>query len=312
MRNRLSIFLITVATLLLIACMVFTTVALTLRDAGYIETLYDANDVDVSEGISLPELSKATETLFDYMRGERDDIVVSVTVNGTVVSDLFSHEKEIVHMAEVRTLWRNLTVFTFVGGAASLLLFFVGGAIGVAGKRLRAFAHGLLIGGCIFGVLVLVIAFWALLDFDSFWTIFHFILFPRSLFQYVAAGASPEAYNALNWVLSSDCVLVTMLTPLFAPLVTRIALFAAGELAAVLALALILRAVTKPKVAPVPTIAAVAPDPDEPKPVMNAPNLVLAHRLRNASVSKRKELRNADKPAPKPPVQDTPKTDEES
>ena len=134
MRNTFAKLCVIIATLVLLFSAAFFTVSLILKDGDAIEQKYKELEVSELVGIGTPDLSRATTALLDYMRGDRVNIKVEAKVNGVDEKDVFFHEKEIVHMAEVQTLWLGLEAFAKLGApaAAALLL------IGVGERLLRA------------------------------------------------------------------------------------------------------------------------------------------------------------------------------
>lgn len=290
MRNSLGKLCVILGAILILFSAAFLSVSLVLRDTDYIEAQYRQRDVDDLMGMSTPDLAGATETLLEYMRGERATIKYSAKVNGEPLDDIFYHEKEVVHMEEVQGLWHGLYVFARCGAVAGALLIGAALLLIEAGKKRALLSSGLFWALGIFGGVIAFFGIWAVLDFDSFWTVFHFLIFPGSLVKYLSAGATPDAMNALNWVLSNDSIMVRMLMPIFPPLVLRCAVCVLLELAFVLLVALVIRYAGKKKVArAVADIVTVERDENEPVPI-EGPDLVLAHKLRNASVSQREEI----------------------
>lgn len=291
MRNSLAKLCVILATLLLLFSVGFFTVSALLRDGEFIEEKYRSLEVGDQMGMSTPDLVAATNALLDYMRGERANIRVAARVNGAELNDIFYHEKEVVHMAEVQVLWFTLSAIARYGLIAAIALSIVGALLAQQGSRRVIFARGMIWGCGIFGGVLALMGVWAVLNFNSFWTVFHFLIFPASLFQYLAAGATPEAMSSLNWVLDGNSIMVNMLMPIFPPLVLRCALFVAAEIAFVLIVGLLLRYVGTKKLSnAVADIVTVERDVNEPVAI-DGPDLVLAHQLRNAPPSKREELR---------------------
>ena len=310
MRNSFGKLCVILATLLLLFSVGFFTVSVILRDEDYIEEKYRSLDVSEQMGMSTPDLAAATNVLLDYMRGERANIRYAARVNGVDLDDVFYHEKEVVHMAEVQVLWLTLAAIARYGLIAAVALGVIGALLARRGSRRVIFARGMIWGCGIFGGVLVFMGIWAALNFSSFWTVFHFIIFPSSLFQYLAAGATPEAMNALNWVLDSDSIMVNMLMPIFPSLVLRCAMFVVAEIAFVLIVGLLLRYIGTKKLSDaVSDIVTVDRDVNEPVAI-DGPDLVLAHRLRNAPPSKREEIRRRAS-AGEPLVDETPETEPE-
>ena len=291
MRNTFGKLCVIIATLVLLFSAAFFTVSLILRDNDAIEQKYKELDVSSQVGISTPDLSRATTALLDYMRGERVNIKVEAKVNGEETNDLFYHEKEIVHMAEVQTLWLGLEAFAKYGAMGAPVLLLFGFLLIERGKKRAILGSGIFWGSGIFGGILAFLGVWAVLDFSSFWTVFHFMIFPQSLFRYLSAGATMQAMNELNWVLPADSVMVNMLMPIFPSIVLRCAVCVIIEIAVVVIAAVFIRyAWRKPdKPSPVADIVVIEHDESEPIPI-KGPDLVLAHTLSNAPVSKRKEI----------------------
>ena len=274
MRNTFGKLCVIIATLVLLFSAAFFTVALILRDNDAIEQKYKELDVSSQVGIGTPDLSRATTALLDYMRGDRVNIKVEAKVNGGDVQDLFHYEKEIVHMAEVQTLWLGLEAFAKFGAPTAGVLAFMG--------------------------------VWAIFDFSSFWTVFHFIIFPKSLFRYLSAGATVQAMNELNWVLPADSIMVNMLMPVFPSIVLRCAIAVIIEIVVVGIVAVFVRFAWRKEGKPSPIADIVVIERDETEPIpIKGPDLVLSHILQNAPVSKREDIlrraRNGE-----PPVEETP------
>lgn len=312
MRNTIGKLLVIFAVLILLFSAAFQTVALILRDTGYIEQKYRELNVGetMEQKMSTPDLAGATEALLDYMRGERPNIKYAARVNGAELPNIFYHEREIVHMAEVQTLWLGLDGFSRYGAIAAGVMLIAGIILPEKGKRRPVLANGMFWACGIFGGVMVFFGIWALLDFSSFWTVFHFLIFPASLFQFLSAGASQAALNELNWMMPSDSIMVNMLTPIFPPLVLRCAIAVAAEVGVVALIAVVIRFAwrkAEKKPSPIADVVVIEHDENEPVPI-EGPDLVLAHKLRNAPVSKREELlRRAqngepfDGTAPEPP-----------
>ena len=291
MRNTIGKLCVIFGTLLLLFAVAFVSVSLVLKDSDFIEDQYQKENVSELMGMSTPDLSAATDVLLSYMRGERENIRFGARVNGAELDNIFYHEKEVVHMAEVQSLWLSLSAFSRYALLIGTALMILGAALPERGKKRVMIGSGIIWGAGVFGGVLVFFGAWAIMNFQSFWTVFHFIIFPGSLFQYLAAGATPAAMNELNWVLSSDSLMVNMLMPIFPGLVMRCAIFVIAEIVFVLLIGLMIRFIGSKKVTEaVADVITVEHDSNEPV-VIQGPDLVLAHQLRNAPVSKREELK---------------------
>ena len=94
-----------IAAFLMLFSVGFWSIGALLNDTEFIEDQYTVLGTSEKMGISVPDLSRATSSLFDYIKNRRADIRVSVRRDGAEVDDLFYHPKEVVHMEEVRSLW---------------------------------------------------------------------------------------------------------------------------------------------------------------------------------------------------------------
>ena len=285
-------FFAALAAVLLLFGVGFFGVSARLNDTEFIEDEYTRLGTDQEMGMTIPDLSYATKALFDYMRGNRADIRVSVRMNGEDVDDLFYHPKEVIHMEEVRALWSTLTVMAVLSIAIALgllvgIIFF-----GKKNTRLRAIGTGLLIGTLVFTGVILAAGLWAIGDFNSFWTVFHFIIFPSSLIDFLSGGMTLEAYNSLNWVFGMDYAMIRMLDELFLPLVLRAGIIFAVEIVALLGVGLIcyFRGKRLDQAGSDLVEVRVVEEEERFVPVEDAPDLVLQHRLQNASLEQTKKL----------------------
>lgn len=294
MKQRFTKWITALATLLLLFAFGFLSVAGVVQNSRFLERQFAKLEVDESLHISVPDLSLATSTLFDYMRGEREDIQVSVTVNGVVMEDLYYHEKEIVHMEEVRTLWSTLRSVAWIGGIAGGILFLCAILFSDRESRGKGVSGGILWALLVFGVLLAFCGIWAVADFDSFWTVFHFLIFPDTLFVYLSEGATAAALNSLNWVLSADCYMIRILEPIFPPMVLRVVLFVVLELIVFLGIALVLRWTCRKKSEE--TEETEAPLEQEQEPSLPPPDLLMEHRVMNTSVREREKLKDGLEP----------------
>lgn len=290
MRSTMTRILVTLAALLLIFAIAFGFISSVTKDNAFFEEQYASLGISEQLGISVPDLSRAASTLMEYMRGEREDILVGVQIHGQTVRDLFYHEKEVVHMEEVRLLWSNLRTFAWVSLAAGLLLLSLAVFFGDRETKKAAISKGILTALIVFGSVLALFGIWAVLDFNSFWTVFHFLIFPDSLMTYLAAGGGTAALNSLNWVLDADCYMIRILEDLFFPLVVRCGLFLLLSLAVILLISLGLRLWDKK--GRHTDDRAAEEDDSIPEPILpDAPDLVLAHKIRNASAEERAKLR---------------------
>lgn len=130
-------------------------------------------------GMSEEGLMDATNALIDYVLNIREDIIVETEVNGNV-REVFD-ERETLHMVDVKNLyWKawNVQTTAYVISFALAMFFLFKYKSEFYRSIMKAYNYGLFI---ILG-LVIAIAIYALIDFNSFWLNFHYVFFDNDLF----------------------------------------------------------------------------------------------------------------------------------
>lgn len=129
--------------------------------------------------MSEEDLMKATNALLDYLKDDRDDIVVEATVNGNV-REVFD-ERETLHMVDVKNLYQGAKLAESILFSIGIFLAII---ICIINKEeyfsvlFKAFKRGLIL----VVVFVAMIGIYALIDFNSFWLQFHYVFFDNDLF----------------------------------------------------------------------------------------------------------------------------------
>lgn len=173
-------------------------------DEGFYISEYEKMQTASDMGMSHEELMSATNVLLDYLKDKRDNIDLTVTVDGKKVK-MFD-ERETLHMIDVKALYINALTVTRILGALGLLSFF---AIIAFNKKRSGVFLGYLKGNGIFLAILAVLGIYAAIDFNSFWTGFHKLFFTNDL-----------------WLLYPDERLIQMVPEqFFSDLVFRIVLF---------------------------------------------------------------------------------------
>lgn len=130
-------------------------------------------------GMTDEGLMNATNTLLDYLRDERKDIVVIETVNGKE-REIFD-QRETLHMADVKNLYRRARRVRSLAGLAGLFILL--GLFYKAGKgQMKELPEGYRDGAVLMFLLVSFILIWCVVDFNQFWLQFHYIFFDNDLF----------------------------------------------------------------------------------------------------------------------------------
>jgi len=127
-----------------------------------------------SIGISESDLNKATDVLLDYIIDKRPDINVLVEVEGSPT--LMFNQREVDHMVDVKNIFVAVNTIKYIGIIYILIFVF---SIFRESKKLNSqyIKFALKIYMIIFGAL----GFYALIDFNGFWTAFHQVLFTNDL-----------------------------------------------------------------------------------------------------------------------------------
>ena len=276
MRKTLATTFLALGFLILILCVAFTVVQLTASETGWFEQEFSELSLAENMGMTLGDLGASIRTLVNYMNGQADTIDVLVTVGGQQTR-MFNLDIEIVHMAEVRTLWQWFIGARNVGALLGVVLCLVG--VILDGKdAVRNACMGYFWALGLFLVVVAFAGTWAAVSFDSFWTAFHRLIFP----------------NSENWLLPADSRMIQMLpSQLFSDLVMRmggrillVLLIVAGAAAAVL----LFNRRKQPVVDPWAAKAEKPQTPEEDLSSVQGPDLLIVHKKANMTVSERRKL----------------------
>lgn len=175
MRKRIAVMFATIGSILLILCILFTALQFTMNDRRFIEYEYSRLSLSRSLGVSNPDLVRACSRLIDYMEGKVDSIEVLVTVNGEEMP-MFEEAQEISHMKDVRLLYQTFRSYRDYGVLVALVCCLLAAVLHFR-TALHTLASGYAYGAFVIALFVGFLGTWALLDFSSFWTFFHQMLF---------------------------------------------------------------------------------------------------------------------------------------
>ena len=275
MRKTTATLLAALAAFILIFCIAFTAVSLTAANYSFFESEFKDLGIADSMGISVSDLSQVIQTMVGYMNGGKDSIDVDVMIQGTRVP-MFDLEIEHTHMKEVRTLWQRLSGMRGICLLAAALL-----ALAAISFDKRGYKQNVCIGYLWgFGIFALLFAFggtWAGLNFNSFWTFFHGVIFPGSD----------------TWLLPASSRMIQMLPEtLFADLTRRCALLmllpslvlAGGSVAWI-----ILQG-RKPRSGGSEIVVSAEAEEEDELMSVGEPDLIFVHKKANMPVSRRKQL----------------------
>ena len=175
MRKRLAVLVATIASMILIACILFTSLQLTMNNEALITYEYQRLSLGKSMGMNNGDIAASCMRLIDYMEGNVPNIDITVTVNGEQTL-MFTDEQEITHMADVKLLYQRFRTFRDIGVFAALLLYLIAALLSFR-RAAHTLASGYCWGAFVIALFVCFFGTWALLDFSSFWTFFHRMLF---------------------------------------------------------------------------------------------------------------------------------------
>lgn len=147
-------------------------------DKEFYRDQYNKNEVAQNIGINEVELFKATAVLLDYLEGKRDDLVVYASIDG-INKEVFN-EKEKHHMIDVQVLFVNTIR---IRNSALGLLGLIGAYLGFTKRKasIAILSRGFKEASMVLGVIFTFIVVYAVLDFQSFWILFHKLLFSNDL-----------------------------------------------------------------------------------------------------------------------------------
>ncbi|MBO4385252.1 MAG: DUF1461 domain-containing protein [Clostridia bacterium] len=144
------------------------------NDTGWLykEYLVDLPFVESYYGISPEDSSRVLSRMMYYSIGRADDLDITIVENGEEVQ--FFNERELSHMRDVRKLAMTILICGAAALASGLivLLIFI---IRKDRDSIRTMAKAYLIAFIIALVVVIALAVWVIVDFDSFWTMFHVV-----------------------------------------------------------------------------------------------------------------------------------------
>lgn len=148
-----------------------------IRRSGLYYDAYVRMDIQSRIGISAEDCTAAVYRLVEYMEGEAGDIQLTVTEDGEAVA--MYNRQEIDHMRDVRALYqgfRSLMRISFAVGALCMLLL-----PALCRPLWPAVRGGFFAAWLLFAAAVLALGVWVLVDFNGFWTQFHYLFFDNDL-----------------------------------------------------------------------------------------------------------------------------------
>ena len=222
MRKALSVGMATIATILLILILVFTSIGLVINDQTFTNNEFTKLGISQQMGMTNDDLVRSMAQLVDYMEGNADSISVQVTIDGQQ-TEMFDYPQEAEHMADVRQIYMTIASYRDVGVLVMLILFLFAAVVNfrMAPQRL---AQGYLSGSFVMLLIFGFLGTWAALDFSNFWTFFHEALFWNDLWLFDATES-----RMIN-MLPED---------IFADIIARVGLYAGAVVVVLLAVSIL-------------------------------------------------------------------------
>jgi len=125
------------------------------------------------------ELDNITKGLIDYMKGDRDDLVI-YRDSDDQKNEVFN-DREKKHMVDVRMLF-DLSISVIVVLLSILGLIIISGMLMDMEIMKRIFIKTVAIAMLIFVILMIMLIFYMIVDFQNFWLIFHETVFTNDLY----------------------------------------------------------------------------------------------------------------------------------
>ena len=217
-------FLYNLCSILLMLSMIFFSVFTVVNTAGFYTDQYEKNSTQHATGMSMDDLEKATVMLLDYVNGKRDNLDMQAEEFGVMQETFDTREK--THMTDVKALYRN---------AAKVMLAFM--AVSVSGliylyiKDRQCFWNSFSKGyksAMLTGIVLCIVFGLAFtLGFDTFWTLFHKVVFTNDLWLLDPRISTMINMFPLNFFLAMCSKILIRFAVLFSAL--RVVINTAGK-----------------------------------------------------------------------------------
>lgn len=162
----------------MVFCILFSVFTVANTNSFYTEQ-YAAVNAEKATGMSMEDLDKTTSMLLDYLNDRRDDLDLQVEKWGE--AELVFNEREISHMVDVKNLYATAAKVMYISLALALIimayLFKKDGKAQFFISAVKGYKTSLTV------AIILCVIFGAAftVGFNSFWTLFHEIVFTNDL-----------------------------------------------------------------------------------------------------------------------------------
>jgi integral membrane protein (TIGR01906 family) len=202
MRKVISVSMATLASILLILIVVFTSIGFVINDETFVNNEFTKLAIGPKMGMTNTDLVTSFNRLVDYMEGSASDINVTVTIDGEA-KQMFDYPQEVEHMADVQKIYTTIASYRDVGVLVMLILFLFAAVVHFQ-KAPQYLAQGYLSGSFVFLLIFGFLGTWAALDFSNFWTFFHEMLFWNDLWLF--DGTQSRMINMLPEQIFADII----------------------------------------------------------------------------------------------------------
>ncbi len=178
MKKAFVYILAVIGALAAVIALIFTAMQAVVFDESRFHRAYEKYDRYEYIGIAKEDLDEVTHELLEYMKGNREDIVMYADIQGE--RQMVFEEREQLHMVDVLKLFDAGFTIRNICALAAVLIFVL---IILLYKKSagKIIARGYLIGFGIFFVLLVVLGIAMIVDFSTLFTKFHLLLFDNDL-----------------------------------------------------------------------------------------------------------------------------------
>ena len=179
---KIRIFHIILQALFLVcvpAFLITTNVRLVLNSGMLYDYGFNKYKIEKYTGIEYDQLQNAGQQIRDYFNNDEDEINISISLHGSMVSNLFN-EKEVLHMYDVKQLVKmvySVQLYSALLMVMICLIVFVDSSR----KWKKTLPRYFMKGGWLTFSLVLFVAVLALVGFDRLFLYFHLVSFSNDL-----------------------------------------------------------------------------------------------------------------------------------
>ncbi len=171
-----SVITAAVAGVLLVLSILIICVEGVAFDRNFYRAEYEKLNTAVETGVTSEQLEEATDKLLGYIQEKEENLSFATEIDGA--ERQYFSEREQLHMWDVRKL--NFNAVLFMRIALPLVLFLMVLSYLISGRS------SLMFKSAFFGMLgalaaLAIAAIFAAIDFNSFWTSFHWVFFTNDL-----------------------------------------------------------------------------------------------------------------------------------